>query len=93
MVGRQFSRDIEARLEMNMVGEFYHGRRIHYSGGSFKMRARSKSEVSLFLTFLESICKFQFTHVCMLRLFCKEHKTCFNLELATCEKDFISVLN
>ena len=27
------------------MGDFYHGRRIHYSGGSFKMRARSKSEV------------------------------------------------
>ena len=47
MVHRQFSRDVEARLEMNMMGDFshYHGRRIHYSGESFKIRARSRSEV------------------------------------------------
>jgi len=47
MVHRQFSRDVEARLEMNMMGDFshYHGRRIHYSGESFKIRARSKSEI------------------------------------------------
>ena len=54
-MGRQFSRDVEARLEMSMMGDFYHGRRIHYSGGSFKIRARSKSEVCIlttgFLTF------------------------------------------
>ena len=45
LVHRQFSKDIDSRLEMSMMGDFYHGRRIHYSGGSFKMRARSKSEV------------------------------------------------
>ena len=45
LVHRQFSRDVEARLEMSQMGDFYHGRRIHYSGESFKMRARSKSEV------------------------------------------------
>ena len=47
ILNRQFSKDIDARLEMSMMGDFYHGRRIHYSGGSFKMRARSKSEVKL----------------------------------------------
>ena len=50
LVHRQFSKDIDARLEMSMMGDFYHGRRIHYSGGSFKMRARSKSEVTIITT-------------------------------------------
>ena len=50
LVHRQFSKDIDARLEMSMMGDFYHGRRIHYSGGSFKMRARSKSEVGIITT-------------------------------------------
>ena len=47
LMSRQFSRDVEARLEMSMMGDFYHGRKIHYSGGSFKIRARSKSEVRI----------------------------------------------
>ena len=84
MVTRQFSRDVEARMEMNAMGIFFfwifvknfhslslagikwkkkyfffdftkfykfligdacHGRRIHYSGESFKIRQRSRSEV------------------------------------------------
>ena len=52
ILNRQFSKDIDARLEMSMMGDFYHGRRIHYSGGSFKMRARSKSEVKLLKTLI-----------------------------------------
>ena len=45
MVTRQFSRDVEARMEMNAMGDACHGRRIHYSGESFKIRQRSRSEV------------------------------------------------
>ena len=49
MVTRQFSRDVEARMEMNAMGDACHGRRIHYSGESFKIRQRSRSEVKFFL--------------------------------------------
>jgi len=45
MVTRQFSRDVEARMEMNAMGDACHGRRIHYSGESFKIRQRSRSEI------------------------------------------------
>jgi len=45
MVTRKFSRDVEARVEMNAMGDGVVGRRIHYSGESFKIRQRSRSEI------------------------------------------------
>ena len=59
MVTRQFSRDVEARMEMNAMGDACHGRRIHYSGESFKIRQRSRSEVCTTKGQLISECLFE----------------------------------
>ena len=72
ILNRQFSKDIDARLEMSMMGDFYHGRRIHYSGGSFKMRARSKSEVKLLKTLINMV-----FHFCVIDMLKKKTTTSY----------------